>query len=540
MSRPSTNPLRQVLDATGQSPAWVGYTGWGVHYLAEGYGFRFTVGPNACDDAIREHGGEAAVEEWQALLKRVEPIVTAAMGTPPMALRGDWQAAFTAAPATLSSVLQASWEGKEWAPTYLTGAFSLLMTDLKSKWLVDWLDYLSFALSGLDSTGTIAAAVVYTLGDLHRPGAVLDYPLGGSEAVVEALCDAVRAPTQQRKGQQSQASSSPTAVPGEVRLRSAVEEILVENGRAVGVRTRAGPGGRPGVVVRAREGVISNAPIWDTLKLLPTPRPSDPPAVTAWRETAAKTPATGSFVHMHLAIDGEGLPPDLDCHHSVISDWSLGITAADNMYIISIPSLLDPSLAPPGKHVVHVYGAANEPYANWQGLSRDRGPKDTGNDQTAAYTAAKAKAAEPLWRALEAVIPDVRERVEITMVGTPLTHQHFTRRHEGTYGPSGGEVEGDLKFMGSATPIPGLKLCGDSCFPGIGVPAAAASGIIAAHCFVPLSQHLAQLEDMREDGTLCAGREWWIDPKQDELPMAPGGRISVLCAEGSPDSVRYA
>lgn len=45
---------------------------------------------------------------------------------------------------------------------------------------------------------------------------------------------------------------------------------------------------------------------------------------------------------------------DLDCHHSVISDWGRGITARENMYIVSIPSLFDPSLAPPGKHVVRI------------------------------------------------------------------------------------------------------------------------------------------------------------------------------------------
>jgi hypothetical protein len=59
-------------------------------------------------------------------------------------------------------------------------------TLISAPW-TDWLDYLSFALSGLDSTGTIAAAVVYTLGDLYRPEAYLDYPIGGSEAVVNAL-----------------------------------------------------------------------------------------------------------------------------------------------------------------------------------------------------------------------------------------------------------------------------------------------------------------------------------------------------------------
>ena len=49
-----------------------------------------------------------------------------------------------------------------------------------------WIDYLAFALSGLPADGTVGAAVAYTLGDLHRPNAVLDYPVGGSGAVCEA------------------------------------------------------------------------------------------------------------------------------------------------------------------------------------------------------------------------------------------------------------------------------------------------------------------------------------------------------------------
>ena len=50
-----------------------------------------------------------------------------------------------------------------------------------------WLDYLAFALSGLDASGTLGAAVAFTLGDLYREGATLDYPRGGSGAVIDAL-----------------------------------------------------------------------------------------------------------------------------------------------------------------------------------------------------------------------------------------------------------------------------------------------------------------------------------------------------------------
>lgn len=42
----------------------------------------------------------------------------------------------------------------------------------------------------------------------------------------------------------------------------------------------------------------------------------------AYRSQAAATPRTGSFVHLHLGIDGEGLPPDLGIHHLIVNRWS--------------------------------------------------------------------------------------------------------------------------------------------------------------------------------------------------------------------------
>ena len=162
--------------------------------------------------------------------------------------------------------------------------------------------------------------MVYTLGDLYRPGAYLDYPVGGSEAVVDAL---IRGITKTGKG--------------ELRLRTRVEEILVDEeggqGRAAGVKLA------DGTVIKAREGVVSNAPIWDTLKLVPEGT-SLLDRDSRWRKEKAETPVTGSFTHLHLGIDGTGLPEDLDCHHSVIFDWGLGprtIEARENMYIVSIP-----------------------------------------------------------------------------------------------------------------------------------------------------------------------------------------------------------
>lgn len=59
-----------------------------------------------------------------------------------------------------------------------------------------------------------------------------------------------------------------------------------------------------------------------------------------------------------------------------------------------------------------------------------------------------------LWCALERAIPDVRDRAELVMVGTPLTHERFLNRHRGTYGPAISAATGS--FPGPQTPIPGL------------------------------------------------------------------------------------
>ena len=68
-------------------------------------------------------------------------------------------------------------------------------------------------------------------------------------------------------------------------------------------------------------------------------------------------------------IDADGLPDDLDCHHLIVNDFA-NIEAEQNVCIASIPTVFNPDLAPKGKALVHAYCAANESYANWEGLDR--------------------------------------------------------------------------------------------------------------------------------------------------------------------------
>ena len=167
MSQPSTNPLRQVMDAVGANVEWNRYDGWGV-YFPDGY-FRFNIGPSDApggfEDVLKrfeEPGG--SLQEWKKLQEIIKPLILAATAFPPMCLRADLGALKTL---------------QKYLPTFLSfgptaakinGPFAAVMKEAGMKegtFLYRWLDYLSFALSGLLADGTICAAVSYTLGDLH-------------------------------------------------------------------------------------------------------------------------------------------------------------------------------------------------------------------------------------------------------------------------------------------------------------------------------------------------------------------------------------
>mmetsp|Transcript_6621 Transcript_6621/g.16064 ORF Transcript_6621/g.16064 Transcript_6621/m.16064 type:complete len:176 (-) Transcript_6621:1500-2027(-) len=139
-----------------------------------------------------------------------------------------------------------------------------------------------------------------------------------------------------------------------------------------------------------------------------------------------------------------------------------------NCCMISIPSVWDPALAPPGHHVAHVYTL--EPFHGWT------------RADPAAYRAKKLERAQPLLAALRKVIPDIDERIRVQRVASPLTHAKFLRRHKGTYGPA--IVAGKATFPGPNTGVKNLYRVGDSVLPGIGVPAVAASGMIVANSLV--------------------------------------------------------
>ncbi|KAM7460249.1 hypothetical protein LguiB_036376 [Lonicera macranthoides] len=207
---------------------------------------------------------------------------------------------------------------------------------LKDHFIRKWIDLLSFLLVGVKSNGILSAEMVYKFAEWYKPGCCLEYPLHVTGAVVDALIRGM-----QKFG-------------GRIFLKCHVENIVVENGKAKRVKLRSG------------QAVVSNAPMWDTLSLLPKeviPK--------SYEDTIKATPQGKSFMHLHLGFDSEGIPEDLA--------------------IQFITYVLSPDLAPPGEHVLHAYLPGTEPFGIWEGLDR----------KSAEYNQLKDERSEVLWKAAE-------------------------------------------------------------------------------------------------------------------------------------------
>ena len=467
----SPNPLKNVFQIIEEEPEWITYDRWGT-VLPNGVKFAAKIGPEEFGDVLDEHGGEGAREEFEALMKRMGPLSDAAQALTSMALREDAGAVITLAryPRELFDTLK---QGQA-----LNDPFKLIMDEMeiKNDFVKNWLDMLCFLLQGLPAAGTMNAVMAYMLADWYRPGVTLDFPKGGSGAIADALSRGV----EKKKG-------------GRVCVNAHVEEILVENGKTSGVKLSDGS------IIKATKAVVSNADPFITKKLLSKAIDAGETSdefiahmdkLTNVEGDKGGIPNLKSFIHIHAGIDATGLPPlpsaDFPAQWAVVRDWDApeGVESPRNIVLCSMPSLLDPDLAPEGKHVLHAYVPATEPYEWWSDMDR----------KSDEYKKKKEEAADFLWSAIEEYVPNARDRAipGTVQIGTPLTHERFLRRSNGAYGP---RVEaGKHTLPGHKTPLEGLLLCGDYTFPGIGVPATAASGAITANNLLSVQQHWGMLD----------------------------------------------
>jgi phytoene dehydrogenase-like protein len=266
------------------------------------------------------------------------------------------------------------------------------------------------------------------------------YPKGGSGRLGHALAGAV------------------TRFGGAVLLKAPVGEILVEAGRAAGIRLVSGR------LIRAG-AVISNADLKRTfLDLVPSQA-----LPAAFREQiAAIQPAASAFM-VHLGIIGQ---PEMTPIARIKLD------DASNMSMTS-PSLLDPSAAPEGFGTLELTVLIpNQKAARW--FSRSGSVDDKAARGSQDYAAAKKSLGDRMIAAAATLIPNLLARIVARYDASPLTFARYDWASDGAiYGVALAE-----RFKGIKSPIPGLYLAGSGNFSP-GIEAVMVTGARVAQSIVP-------------------------------------------------------
>jgi prolycopene isomerase len=285
-----------------------------------------------------------------------------------------------------------------------------------------------------EMTPMINAGMVFS--DRHYGG--INYPKGGVGQIAQKLVSGL-----EKAG-------------GEIHYQSRVTKIITEQGKAVGVELANGK------TFRAKR-IVSNATRWDTFEQL-LPAAEMPKQEQKWQERYQKSPA---FLSLHLGVVASVLPAGTECHHVLLEDWTQ-MEQPEGTIFVSIPTLLDPSLAPEGHHIIHAFTPS---WMNdWQGLT----PSE--------YAAKKEERAGVMLDRLERIFPGLNVGLDFMEVGTPRTHRRFLGRADGSYGPiPRRKLPGLLNMPFNRTAVPGLYCVGDSTFPGQGLNAVAFSGFACAH-----------------------------------------------------------
>ncbi len=264
------------------------------------------------------------------------------------------------------------------------------------------------------------------------------YPVGGSGRLAEALVEAIEA-----RG-------------GEVRLKTRVARILVDEGRAAGVALADG-------TTVAAGAVVSNADLKRTFLELVDPQllPKDFVA----RLDAAE-PAPSAFM-AHLGVDY--VP---DCRPAIHLH-------GDNSVGVEVLSHVDPSAAPPGHSTIGIIKLMTNAEA------RAWFPREAGEDWKAwrfsnEYEERKRALGDSLIAAAQTVLPGLSDHIVYRSEASPVTYARYDLASSGAiYG-----VAGSARLRGAKSPIPGLVVAGAATH-GPGVEAVVISGAWAAEALVP-------------------------------------------------------
>jgi phytoene dehydrogenase-like protein len=194
---------------------------------------------------------------------------------------------------------------------------------------------------------------------------------------------------------------------GEIHYKSRVEDVIVENDRAVGVRLENGTEHRADIIVWAADGhtviydILGGRYLGDQVRSM----------YDEW------TPVI-SPVHVML-----GVARDLsqEPHHLVFeAEHPITIAGEEHRWLDFRHRCFDPSMAPPGSSVAEVWYAT--PYAYWEELARNR----------VRYQEEKKRIADDTIAELDKRWPGLASQIEVVDVPTPATYVRYTGNWRGS------------------------------------------------------------------------------------------------------------
>ena len=253
---------------------------------------------------------------------------------------------------------------------------------------------------------------------------------------------------------------------GEIQLQTEVEQILIKDGRIEGILTRDGK-------IFQAPWVISNVNPNLLIKMLPYE--FQKPLVKKMRRLEYSLSCFILYLATDLDLKGMGFPyftylrslSDLEEEDRVLRR---GDIPRNPTMIVSIPTLLDPSLAPEGRHLIKVLVTAPYDYrGRW------------GRDDPESYRQIKEEISQKILQQLESrLIPVLRNHLLFFEAATPLTLERFTGNELGAmYGlASTPEQIGNLRPP-HQTFLPGLFQVGHYTRPSHGIVGASLSGLFA-------------------------------------------------------------
>lgn len=246
-----------------------------------------------------------------------------------------------------------------------------------------------------------------------------------------------------------------------ISLKSKAKKILVRDGRARGVLLESGE-------VISAQAVVSNVDATTTFFRMVGEEhlPDD-----FSRQLRRLTPSLSAY-SVYLGVKGTlAVPENLSLANLVYPSYDMESQyqaalrgAVEEMpYAISIPTLVNPSLAPKDHHILSL--VMPMPY-RLPGME--------------SWRARKGEFTERFLRVAEAVIPGLIEHIVVKEAATPDTFVRYTGNRGGAIGGWDYTPENLALRPDNQTPLEGLWLTGHWTVPGIGIHAVIQSGHITA------------------------------------------------------------